>query len=43
MSRVRVDAKGDTTSLADRKLRAGQRLLIGISGTAVLFRPVRTA
>ena len=49
MSRVRVDAKGDTTSLADRKLRAGQRLLIGISGTGVtdaeraLIREIRPA
>lgn len=49
MSRVRVDAVGDTTSLADRKLRAGQRLLIGISGAGLtdperaLIREIRPA
>ena len=32
---VRVEAIGTTTSLADRKRRAGQRLLIGFEGTAV--------
>lgn len=30
MSRPRVDAVGTTTSLAQRKLRAGQRLIVGI-------------
>lgn len=33
--RHRVDAIGEATSLADRKRRAGQRLIIGISGTAI--------
>ena len=49
MSRMRVDAVGETTSLAERKLRAGQRLLIGLSGPSVtdaersLIRLVRPA
>lgn len=33
--RVRVDAVGEATSLADRKRRAGQRLVIGFAGPAV--------
>jgi beta-N-acetylhexosaminidase len=33
--RVRVEAVGESTSLADRKRRAGQRLLLGFRGTAV--------
>ena len=32
---VRVEALGEATSLADRKRRAGQRLLVGFDGTAV--------
>jgi beta-N-acetylhexosaminidase len=32
---VRVDALGEATSLADRKRRAGQRLLVGFEGAAV--------
>ena len=35
MPRERVTAVGPGTSLADRKRRAGQRLLIGLSGLAV--------
>jgi beta-N-acetylhexosaminidase len=35
MSRVRVDALGEATSLADRKRRAGQRLMLGFAGPAV--------
>ena len=47
--KVRVDARGDTTSLADRKRRAGQRLMIGFEGPAVsddlrhLVREIRPA
>lgn len=47
--RVRVDAVGEATSLADRKRRAGQRLLIGLKGPAVdddlraLVREIRPA
>ncbi len=33
--RLRVTAVGDATSLADRKRRAGQRLVIGVSGHTV--------
>ena len=45
----RVTAVGEATSLADRKRRAGQRLLIGLAGPAVdedlraLVREVRPA
>ena len=35
MSRHRVQAMGEQTSLAERKRRAGQRLIIGIKGTSV--------
>ena len=35
MSQVRVEAVGGTTTLADRKHRAGQRMLIGFEGTGV--------
>jgi beta-N-acetylhexosaminidase len=34
MSRVPVYARGDTTSLADRKRRAGQRLILSLEGVA---------
>ena len=33
--RERVEAVGEATSLADRKRRAGQRLLVGFAGTSV--------
>ncbi len=33
--RTRVDARGEATTLADRKRRAGQRLMIGFEGPAV--------
>ena len=35
MSRVRVTAVGEATSLTDRKRRAGQRLMLGFDGPAV--------
>lgn len=35
MSRVPVEARGETTSLHARKVRAGQRMLIGIPGCGV--------
>ncbi len=35
MSRLRVEAVGENTSLAERKLRAGQRMLIGFEGTGL--------
>ena len=35
MSVHRVTASGEQTSLAERKRRAGQRLIIGISGASV--------
>ncbi len=49
MSRERVTATGEQTSLSDRKRRAGQRLLIGLQGHAVtdelraLVREIRPA
>ena len=35
MSRVRVEAVGEMTSLGDRKRRAGQRLMLGFAGPSV--------
>ena len=49
MSRVKVEARGETTSLHARKVRAGQRMLIGIPGagldgeTKALIREVQPA
>jgi beta-N-acetylhexosaminidase len=35
MQRAPVEARGQTTTLADRKCRAGQRLLLGLGGAAL--------